>query len=515
MIQRLTAVLCVFSTLFFMSGPKPADAALCFGNDHIFTLEIYGSGNPVSNALVTFYRNTDRTFKADNKLVAGTEDAEATSNSSGIVTMNLDEATYYATIITASFQELEIDVGVPEDGICGTHRVFLTPTGDGIVDPVTSTATIDRATIYADEESTAILTIQAYNTHGSVAPNISVDLSGDLSGLTIEKPKSVTDSTGRAKFYLQASQPGSAFLFPKLGPYSLPPVKITVLSGSASGTNSTVSRNLSSVSLSSVQGISDGVTPIVATVTVRNKSNIPVAGVDVSIRISEQDIILDPESKLTDLNGQATFSIKSSKIKTGFISFLAGGQALDARPAISFIPSITPGTPGGTTLPPRAPYEPGEAIPVGTLLKLPDDGNPSTQSDTTVYIVSSNGTRHPFTHSRIYFTWYTNFANVQIATEGALSALPLGEPVPFKAGTRLLKFSSDPKVYALTAERELRWLVSEAVAEAVYGSAWNTLVEEFPVSEFTLYAEGASIERFGDFDPTKEAADAASLDSLL
>jgi len=516
MFHRVTAVLCVFSAVLFTTGLKQARATLCFGNDHSYTLEVYNNSNPIQNALVTFYRNTDRTFKADNKLITGTEDAYATTGSNGSVTMNLDGATYYVTLIAAGFQTLKIDVGVPADGTCGTHRVFLTPTGLATVDPARSTASIDRGTIYADGESTAILTIKARNTHGSVASGIPVDLVGDLVGMRIEKPVTVTDAVGQAKFYIHSTQSGSSFLFPKLGVYSLSPVKLTVLAGSASTTIGSVSRNLSNVILSGNPGISDGVTPIIATVTVRNKSNMPVSGVDVSIRVSEQDIVLEPESLVTDINGQAKFSLKSSKIKAGFVSFLAGGQALDARPAVSFLPSIATGTPGGTIIPPRtAPYQPGEIITAGTLIKLPDDVDSSTQEDTTVYFVSSNGTRHPFTHSRIYFTWYVNFNNIHIATAEALSVLPLGRPVPFKAGTRLLKFESDPKVYAFTATRQIRWLINESIAEAVYGSAWSTLVEEFPVSERAQYTEGASVERFGDFDPTKEATDAASLKSLL
>lgn len=510
------ASLCVLSTLFFMLGVKPASAALCLGNDHLFTLEIYDNSNPISNALVTFYRNTDRTYKADNKLAAGTEDAEATSNASGSVTMLLDEATYYVTVVSANYQTLEINVGVPADGTCGTHRVFLTPIGQGVVDPTTSKATIDRDTIYADETSTAILTIQAYNTHGSVAPNIPVNLTGDLSGLTIEKPNSVTDATGKAKFYLQANQTGSAFLFPALSNYSLSPIKFTVLSGTATSTSLAVSRNLSSVSLSSAQGISNGITPIIATVTVRNANHIPMSGVAVSIRVSEQDITLEPESMVTNINGQATFSLTSTKIKTGFLSFLAGGQALDARPSVSFIPAITAGTSGGTTISSRTePYQLGEPISGGSLLKLPDDGNPATQNDTTVYFVDVHGVRHPFTHARIYFTWYTNFNQVQLVTPEALAALPLGSPVFFKAGRRLLKFVSDPKVYALGANGEIRWLTDEAVAQTIYGSAWSTLVEEFSASELALYTRGAPIERFGDFEPTKEAADAASLKQVF
>lgn len=516
MSHRLTAVFCLFAVAFFLPFPPSARGVLCFGADHLFQLEVYDNTSPIPNATVTFYRNTDRTYKADNKTVAGTEDAEATTGSNGTVTMNLDEATYYVTVIAAGFQTLEIDVGVPADGTCGTHRVFPTSTGLAIVDPAQSTASIDRDTIYADDETIAILTIQARNTHGSVAAGIPVDLTGDLAGMRIEKLATVTDAVGQAKFYIHSTQSGSSFLFPKLGIYSLSPVKLTVLAGSASSTSGNVSRNLSSVILTGNPGISDGITPITATVIIRNSSNVPLGGVNVSMRVSEQDISMDAETAVTDGSGSATFFLRSAKIKTGFVSVLAGGRALDARPAISFLPAFVLGSTVTPTPTPRpAPYQPGEVIPAGTLIKLPDDGNASTQQDTTVYFVSSNGTRHPFTHERIYFTWYKNFSYVQIASPEALANLPLGEPVPFRAGSRLLKFESDPKVYALAATKQIRWIVSEAVATTVYGSAWATLVEEFPASERALFAEGASIERYGDFDPTKEAADAASLNDFL
>lgn len=492
-----------------------ASAALCFGPDHLYTLEVYNASNAVPNAIVTFYRNTDRTFKADNKTVTGTEDAEATTGSSGSVTMNLDEATYYVTVIAAGYQKLEVDVSVPEDGVCGNRRVFVTPEGEAAVDPSTSKATIDRTTIFSDEKSTAVLTITARNRHESVLPNVNADLTGNLPGLRIEKPHTKTDATGQIKFYIQSTTPGSAFLYPRIGTYSLPPIKLTVLYGDDEAPTISVSKNRSSVVLSGT-GVSDGLTPLGITVTVRDQNGNPLSNINTSVRVSERGVRLEPETAQTDASGAARFNLTSASITTGFLTVLAGGQVLDARPAFSFLPAFTPGTPGTPTAPaPREPYRPDETIPSGVLVKLPDDGNPETQHDTTVYFVASNGARHPFTHARIYFTWFKNFDNIHLATPEALARLPLGRPVPFKAGTRLMKFDSDPKVYALSSGRAIRWLKDEAVAEAVYGSAWSTLVEEFPAAEFALYSIGSPIERAGDYKPTEEAAFAASLDLAL
>jgi plastocyanin len=59
----------------------------------------------------------------------------------------------------------------------------------------------------------------------------------------------------------------------------------------------------------------------------------------------------------------------------------------------------------------------------------------------------------------------------------------------------------------------LRWVASEAVAIALYGSTWNTQIDDVPDGFFTNYQAGSNIEDVSDFIPTSETAAATSIDN--
>lgn len=140
-------------------------------------------------------------------------------------------------------------------------------------------------------------------------------------------------------------------------------------------------------------------------------------------------------------------------------------------------------------------------VPIHALLKLPDDSNPSTQEDTAVYYVGGDGMRHAFPNSKIYFTWYCDFAQVQVINGTQLATIPLGKNVGYRPGVKMVKFTTDPKVYAVTASSTLRWITSEAVATALYGAAWNKNIDDLSDANYNDYTFGASIVASADFNP--------------
>jgi hypothetical protein len=76
-----------------------------------------------------------------------------------------------------------------------------------------------------------------------------------------------------------------------------------------------------------------------------------------------------------------------------------------------------------------------------------------------------------------------------------LQAIPLGGNVHYKPGALLVKIQTDPKVYAVGANGNLRWVRSEAIARALYGSNWNKLVDDVPDSFlYQLYGRRRQIE---------------------
>jgi len=129
----------------------------------------------------------------------------------------------------------------------------------------------------------------------------------------------------------------------------------------------------------------------------------------------------------------------------------------------------------------------------GDLIKLPDDRNPDTTADSAVYYYGADGKRYVFPNSQAYFTWYADFSSVKTVSAAELAAIPLGGNVVYRPGTRLVKITSDPNVYAVEPGGVLRWIQSEAVAKALYGDQWNQRVDDIPDAFFFNYTIGAPL----------------------
>ena len=139
-------------------------------------------------------------------------------------------------------------------------------------------------------------------------------------------------------------------------------------------------------------------------------------------------------------------------------------------------------------------------LPVNSLVKLPDDNNGATQEDSAVYYIGSDGKRHAFPNSKIFFTWYKDFSGVRIITAEQLASIPLGTNVRYKPGSRMVKFTTDPKVYAVDANGVLRWVKTEAAAKALYGDNWNAMIDDMSDAFFSNYSFGKDIETSADFN---------------
>ncbi|MDD5726444.1 MAG: hypothetical protein PHC53_03480, partial [Patescibacteria group bacterium] len=167
------------------------------------------------------------------------------------------------------------------------------------------------------------------------------------------------------------------------------------------------------------------------------------------------------------------------------------------------LPPVTTQFQSETNDPNRAAYLNNLALmnlPVNSLVKLPDDGNGATQEDSAVYYIGSDGKRHAFPNSKIYFTWYSDFSGVRIITADQLASIPLGTNVRYKPGSRMVKFTTDPKVYAVDANGVLRWVKTEAAAKALYGDNWNTFIDDLSDAFFSNYSFGSDINSAADFN---------------
>ncbi|MCE9585789.1 SH3 domain-containing protein [Candidatus Uhrbacteria bacterium] len=129
-----------------------------------------------------------------------------------------------------------------------------------------------------------------------------------------------------------------------------------------------------------------------------------------------------------------------------------------------------------------------------------------------VYYVGADGKRHAFPNSRVFYTWYANFDDVRAVSAERLGQYMLGANVTYRPGARMVKFTTDNKTYAVDQGGVLRWVKTEELAVALYGTAWNTKIDDIPDTFYMNYTFGDDVASDSDFNPTSELAQAASFD---
>jgi hypothetical protein len=143
-------------------------------------------------------------------------------------------------------------------------------------------------------------------------------------------------------------------------------------------------------------------------------------------------------------------------------------------------------------------------IEVHRLIKLADDQNPKTQEDSAVYYVGADGLRHAFPNSNVFFSWYCGFDGVTVVPSSVLSSIGLGTNITYRPGTRMVKFTTDPKTYLVTKGGILRHISGEDVARRLYGEGWQKKIDDISDAFYANY----------QFGPDLKAAD-TSPDTLL
>jgi len=221
----------------------------------------------------------------------------------------------------------------------------------------------------------------------------------------------------------------------------------------------------------------DGIDNTLVTVTVRDLNALPIENLKVTLvsdRGSKDEIRV--ENGTTDLLGKAYFRVFSLKNGTATLSAVADGVEIDKKIALNFS--------GGMDW----------DIKVGDLIKIPDDGDIKTLSDTAVYYFASNGKRYVFPNEKVYYTWYKDFSAVKIIPIDQMALIPIGGNVTYKAGSKLVKFQTDIKTYLPTKGGVLRWVKTEEVAKGLFGQNWNKQVDDITEAFYVNYKFGNPIE---------------------
>lgn len=131
------------------------------------------------------------------------------------------------------------------------------------------------------------------------------------------------------------------------------------------------------------------------------------------------------------------------------------------------------------------------------------------------YFVGTDGRRHAFPSVDTYFSWFPNLSYVNAVPQEKLASIPLGANVHYRSGVRMVKFMSSPKVYAVSLGGQLHWIKTEELAKELYGSDWQTKIDEINVAFFTDYVIGSDITAASDFNVTSQEPAASQISKDL
>lgn len=165
-----------------------------------------------------------------------------------------------------------------------------------------------------------------------------------------------------------------------------------------------------------------------------------------------------------------------------------------------------------TSTPPVEEEAVDEAEP-GNLIKMACSGEVDVNDPCrAVYFYASDGKRHAFPNEKVYFTWYENFDDVIIVTDTFMASLSLGTNVTYRPGIKMVKFLSVNTVYAVEKEGVLRAIGSEDIAASLYGSDWNTKIDDINDAFFGNYRFGDDIDSTSDYNVDDALSSVSELD---
>lgn len=132
-------------------------------------------------------------------------------------------------------------------------------------------------------------------------------------------------------------------------------------------------------------------------------------------------------------------------------------------------------------------------------------------SGDTVYYFAPNGKRYVFPNAKTYFTWYADFSTVKTISAGQLSTIPLGGNVTYRPGRKMVKITTDPKVYVVDQGGVLRHVATEQLAQTLYGLSWKNQIDDVPDAFFVNYRVGTAIQTASDYNPANVMTSTVSI----
>lgn len=127
------------------------------------------------------------------------------------------------------------------------------------------------------------------------------------------------------------------------------------------------------------------------------------------------------------------------------------------------------------------------------------------QNNSAVYFLY-DGNRYTFPNEKVYFSWYSDFSQISIIADEELANLPLIGNVTYKPGVKMVKITTDPKVYAVSLYNTLRWITTEELALTYHGENWKNEIHDVSDAFFINYKIGAPITHIENYNPVGQGA---------
>ncbi len=198
----------------------------------------------------------------------------------------------------------------------------------------------------------------------------------------------------------------------------------------------------------------------------------------------------------------------------------AGNQGVSTTYTVNVAAVSTPGGGGsggsGGTPTPIIPIipTPGSVL-MGNLIKAICPRTGIVNADhpcRAVYYYGQDGRRHAFPNERVFFTWFSDFNGVREVSDATMASIGLGRNVTYRPGTKMIKFRTVNRVYAVARGGALRWVTTEDVARQLYGATWASQIDDVGDTFYSNYTSGADITASTQFNRTSETASATTID---
>ena len=114
-------------------------------------------------------------------------------------------------------------------------------------------------------------------------------------------------------------------------------------------------------------------------------------------------------------------------------------------------------------------------------------------STKNVFYYAADGKRYTFPTQDVAFSWIKDWTTVKTISDSQISGITINGTVGYRAGTALVKVQSDAKIYAVEPGNVLRWVESDTIAKALWGTNWTSLIRDVDPTIFPyVYKVSAS-----------------------